>query len=874
MKSNYLLTCTVLFLFSLAAVASPCRQSLDGKWEFRQARGFNWYPATVPGTVHTDLMAAGVIEDPYFGFGERAVQWVDKEDWIYRRSFDLSEDLAVCTHIDLCFDGLDTYADVTLNGVRLLSSNNMFHRLRVPADSLLKPGGNKLEILFHSPVKIDMPKWEAYPVHYDPRNDQSENGALLDRKISIFARKAGYHYGWDWGPRIVTSGIWRSVYLEGWNEARLEDVFYRQDSVSPGKAEINAIVDVYAEADIPSAELRIRCDGLKPSSLRTGLKKGRNTLSLPFSIRKPHLWWCRGMGPQSLYSFKAELLSGGKTIDSRQDCVGLRSIRLERENDSLGRSFRFILNGVPVFMKGANYIPNDIFLPRVGPEEYNRVVDDAAAAGMNMLRVWGGGVYEDNLFYDLCDKAGILVWQDFMFSCSIYPYEGDFRASVLKEAEDNLRRLRNHACIALWCGNNECSDMWYGWKVQTGKPFDKVALSQFNQQYYHDLPELVERLAPGTDYVPTSPWSPEGSRNLDTMMGDTHLWAPWTRRIPSSEFERRHSRFYSEYGFQSFAGIETLMQFVPDTTGLNADSEIIMFHQRGGAEANRRIMNKLADEFRVPGNFAEAIYFSQIAQGDIVRRAIESHRRDKPLCWGTLVWQINDCWPVASWASRDWYGIWKPLHYYMRDAYREILPTAFVDKKEVSVWLVSDRPAPVKGRMHIVFEDYYGTQVLVKDLNAKAIYGEARKIWSISTDELPLPASGLFVRMEFTPECGASYSNMRMLTSVREASLPVPSMSCEIKECDGGYEVTVSTDVYAKGVYLNIRGGILALDANGKALPGTCSARNFSDNYFDLPAGEKRTVFIDSPLPPDEFKERLELRSIVSPTISLQASGR
>ena len=872
--NKQIICCAAIFFCCFAAFASPSRQSLDGKWEFKQARGFNYYPAVVPGTVHTDLIAEGLIEDPYIGFGERAVQWVDKEDWIYRRSFDLSDELAACGHIDLCFDGLDTYADVTLNGVRILSSDNMFLRHRIQADSLLKPEGNMLEIYFHSPVKVDMPKWEAYPVHYNPRNDQSENGALLDRKISIFARKAGYHYGWDWGPRIVTSGIWRSVCLEGWCDARIDDIFYRQDSVDARTAELTVLVDVAADRDIPSAELRISCDGIKPVSLKSTLRKGRNTLSVPVSIRKPRLWWCRGMGPQSMYSFNAELRSGGKLIDSRTDSIGIRSIKLEREDDAYGRSFRFILNGIPVFMKGANYIPNDVFLPRVGPQEYKRVVDDAAAVGMNMLRVWGGGVYEDDLFYSLCDREGILIWQDFMFSCSIYPYEGDFRSNVLAEAEDNIRRLRNHASIALWGGNNECSDMWYGWGVQTGKDFDKEALKQFNQQYYHDLPELVARLSPDISYVPSSPWSPEGERNLDPMMGDTHLWAPWTKRIPSSEFERRHSRFYSEYGFQSFAGIETLMQFAPDTTGLNADSEVIMFHQRGGAAANQRIMNKLADEFLVPGNFPEAIYFSQIAQGDIVRRAIESHRRDKPLCWGTLVWQINDCWPVASWASRDWYGTWKPLHYYMRDAYRDVLPSAYVDKKEVSVWLVSDRQDPVEGKMHIVFEDYRGRKVLVKDLVARASCGEAQKLWSIAVGSLPLPASELFVRMTFTPSHDESCSNLRMLTSVRDAVLPVPELSARVSKCERGYEVTVSTDVFAKGVYLNLRGGLLALDEDGKARPGTCAASNFSDNYFDLPAGEEKSVFIESALSPVEFLEKLELRSIVSPTISLPASGR
>ena len=543
-----LLLIALACLASATALAGPASVSLSGRWELRQARGFNWYPATVPGTVHTDLMAAGVIEDPFPGFGERAIQWVDKEDWIYRRRFDAPAELLSCPCVELCFDGLDTYADVTLNGVKLLSADNMFRRWRVRVDGVLKPEGNELEVYFHSPVKVDMPKWEAYPVHYDPGNDQSFNGGLLDRKISIFARKAGYHYGWDWGPRIVTAGIWRDVRLEGWSGARISDVFYRVLKADKKQAELEVRLEIEAAEAVGGARVAISAPGVSEKAFSCDLQPGLNSFVVLPKIKKPHLWWPAGLGEQYLYAFRSELSSGAKVLDSKEVEVGIRTVSLERKDDEAGRSFRFIVNGVPVFMKGANYIPNDIFLPRVGAEEYGRVVSDAAEAGMNMLRVWGGGVYEDDLFYSLCDRAGILIWQDFMFSCSIYPYEGAFRESVLAEAEDNVRRLRNHPCIALWCGNNECSEMWYGWGVQTGKPFDKTAQEQYNLQYYKDLPKVVARLASGTDYSPTSPWSPEDGRNMDPMMGDFHYWTPWAQRIPSTEFERIRVPVLRRYG--------------------------------------------------------------------------------------------------------------------------------------------------------------------------------------------------------------------------------------------------------------------------------------------------------------------------------------
>ena len=834
------LICLLTAVFFQCA-AARVTESLSGRWEFRQARSQGWFPASVPGTVHTDLMASGIIPDPFTGYGERAVQWVDKEDWIYRKHFDLGPELRSCSKIDLCFDGLDTYAEVKLNGICILNADNMFRRWRLSVEGLLKPEGNELEVRLISPVKTDLPKWEAYPVHYDPGNDQSENGGLLDRKISIFARKAGYHYGWDWGPRIVTSGIWRDVRLEGWDGARISDMHFRQTEVGKKRAVLEISLEIEAAADIPDAGFRISAQGTPELAFSAALHPGTNSISRTLVIDKPELWWSLGLGSQHLYEFTTRLCGGGRELDSRRDEIGIRSIRLEREPDAGGCSFRFVLNGVPVFMKGANYIPCDLFLPR---SDYAGVIESAVAAGMNMLRVWGGGTYEDDEFYSLCDRSGILIWQDFMFSCSIYPYEGSFRESVLAEAEDNVRRLRNHACIALWCGNNECSDMWYGWGVQSGTPFDSTAVAQYNMQYYQDLPAVVERCAPGSSYTPTSPWSPEGSRNLDPLSADFHYWTPWARRIASSAYEEHHSRFYSEYGYQSFPCMETIMQFAPDSRDHSVFSEMMMFHQRGGAAANKRILDKLEDEYIVPADFPSTVYLSQIAQGDIIRRAIESHRRDKPLCWGSLVWQINDCWPVASWSSRDWYGCWKPLHYYMREAYKDILVSADADG---GVWIVSDRQEPVPGRLEAWIEDFDG-RVLEKQGKKLKVAANA----SICVLKLGPGAPGQLLRMVFTDSGGRRYENLRLCGSVRDASLPGCRLEYSARQQGAGYEVRVSTDKFAKGVFLNLAGAMIS---GGRAA-------NFSDNYFDLPAGCSRTVFIESPLDPDSFLQKLSVSAV------------
>ena len=435
---------------ALAAAAAPVRQHLHDDWQFRQARLNNWYPATVPGTVHTDLMANRIIEDPYFRLNERGVQWVDKEDWIYETHFEADAGLLARERIELVFEGLDTYADVYLNDEKVLAADNMFRRWRTEVKRLLRPGENTLKVYFHSPIKVDLPKYDSLPYRYEAVNDQSANGGLFDKRVSVFARKAGYHYGWDWGPRLVTSGIWRPVYLEGWSGARISDVFYRQQEVTARRARVEVEVEIASARDLAEAVVTVASPGEGiEASVTAPLRSGINKVTVPLDIASPKLWWTRELGESHLYEFRASVAAGDAS-DSRTTRIGLRSLRLVRDKVADGTTFYFELNGEPLFAKGANYIPCDVFLPRVTRAVYEKTIDDAAAVNMNMLRVWGGGVYEDDVFYELCDERGILVWQDFMFACSVYPAEGAWLENVRLEAEDNIRRLRNHPSIAVW----------------------------------------------------------------------------------------------------------------------------------------------------------------------------------------------------------------------------------------------------------------------------------------------------------------------------------------------------------------------------------------------------------------------------------------
>ena len=833
---------------ALAAAANPVRQHLHDNWQFRQARLNNWYPATVPGTVHTDLMANRIIEDPYFRLNERGVQWVDKEDWIYETHFRADADLLARERIELVFEGLDTYADVYLNDKKVLAADNMFRRWRTEVKRLLRPGENVLKVYFHSPIKIDLPKYDSLPYRYEAINDQSANGGLFDKHLSVFARKAGYHYGWDWGPRLVTSGIWRPVYLEGWNGIRIRDVFYRQEEVTAERARVQVEVEINAVREQPRAVVTVTAPGEGiEASVTTPLRPGVNRVTVPLNIASPKRWWTRELGEPYLYEFRTSVAAGDAS-DSRTTRIGLRSLRLVREKVSDGTTFRFELNGEPLFAKGANYFPCDVFLPRVTRAVYEKTIDDAAAVNMNMLRVWGGGVYEDDIFYELCDERGILVWQDFMFACSIYPAEGAWLENVRLDAEDNLRRLRNHPSIAVWCVNNECNDAWFGWGWNTrytkqGHPeYDKIIDTQFKRQYYEVLPEAVAAFSPGTPYHPSSPWSCyEGTS--ENSEGDTHFWKVWHSRAPIADYNTTRSRFFSEYGFQSFPEYASVLRFAPEERDWDIESEVMMAHQRGGSFANMRIRQYLEDEYWPARDFRTFLYMSHVLQGDAIKTAIEAHRRDKPYCWGSLFWQHNDCWPVASWASRDWYGRWKAQHYFARPAFDDLLVSPCTANGRLEIFLVSDRRETVRGKLETTILKMDGT-VLSKNTRSVTIAPNAvRKVYSADIPGLLhgcSPGEAIVVA-QFTTD-GRCYSNIGYFAPQKELALPEADIRWSTEPTEEGYAVTLTSDRFVRAAWLS-------LDGN----------EHFEDNYFDLLPGVGRTVGVSTKLSRDEFDRLLRI---------------
>lgn len=826
-------------------------KNLHEGWKFRQARLTNWYPATVPGVVHTDLLQNKIIEDPFFRLNERGLQWIDKEDWVYETCFTLAADMMRKENMELVFEGLDTYADVYLNDECILKANNMFRRWSIPVRQYIREENNILKVYFHSPVKIDVPKWDALPYQYPASNDQSENGGLFNKKISIFARKAGYHYGWDWGPRLVTSGIWRPVYIRAWSDLRINDVFIEQKEVGAGRAVIAGHVELDADKDMDGVLVTItdEATGRVLGEWQADLKRGTNRVTVDFVLHKPKLWWSNGLGEPFLYRFRTDIIAGGELLDSKTERVGIRSLKVVHQPDKDGHTFYIELNGRPVFAKGANYIPLDNFLPRVTPENYKRTILDAAGVNMNMLRVWGGGIYENDVFYDLCDEHGIMIWQDFMFACSMYPAEGALLDNIHQEAVDNVKRLRNHACIALWCGNNECQDAWLGWgwkreiERQNKEYADKI-WAQYRQQYHVTLPGVVREYAPGTFYWPSSPFAFEGEMS-GTTDGDRHYWSVWHGKAPISDYDSEKSRFFSEYGFQSFPEFESVKRYAPYPEDWDIRSEVMMSHQRGGDHANGLIETYLLNEYKKPRDFRAFLYMNHVLQGDAIKTAIESHRRQMPYNMGTLFWQHNDCWPVASWASRDYYGRWKAQHYYVRKAYDDILISPVVEGDDLKVYAVSDRLENTSGRLQLQVCQFDGTVVHHWGKSVGISGNDSRVCFSAPLAKLLEGADRgtVYVRVDYTDKSGRVYHNNYCLGKQKDMDYPKVDLQTEVRSIEGGYEVTVSADKFARAVCLSV--------ADNESV--------YSDNYFDVQPKGSVQVQVRTRLSAEAFNGSLRL---------------
>ncbi|HEX7956871.1 MAG TPA: glycoside hydrolase family 2 protein [Pyrinomonadaceae bacterium] len=787
-------------------------------------------------------MANGLVEDPFYRDNERKLQWVGKTDWEYRTTFNVTPALLRRGHLELVFDGLDTYATVYVNERPALEADNMFRTWRVNVKALLKPGANTLRVLFRSPINEVLPRMRSLGYELPASNDQGE-------KTSPHTRKAPYQYGWDWGPRFVTSGVWRPVRLEAWDAARLADLHVFQNHLGEDAAQLTAAVEV--ESDGASDAVLVvedPADGRVASRQTVKLSAGRNRFALKLSVPNPQLWWPAGMGPQKLYTLRARLLAGkgDRVSDELSTRVGLRTVELRRQPDREGKSFTFVVNGVPVFARGANWVPADSFPERVTRERYRQLLESARDANMNMLRVWGGGYYEADDFYELCDELGLLVWQDFMFACSMYPGDEKFLASVRAEAEDNVRRLRNHPSVALWCGNNEVETAWHHWGWKQRLP--AKLWDDYKKIFHGVLPEVVSALDPSRPYWPSSPSSNLEEDSDSQRTGDVHYWEVWHAAKPFGEYETQHPRFMSEYGFQSFPSIETVNAYTV-ASDQDIQSPVMLAHQKH-PRGNQLIREYMLREYPEPKDFESFLYASQVLQAEGIRVGAEHLRRQMPHNMGSLYWQLNDCWPVASWSSIDYFGRWKALQYYARRFYSPLLVSPRANGGSVDFHIVSDGPEPVRARLVVTLFDFDGRALLTtgRDVHIAPLRGDPYMSLSVKDFLGGRDPKEVFLLAELKAGGRVVSTGSHFFRPFKELSLSAPRVDANVAATRGGFKVTLTTDRLARSVYLSAPG------AEG----------SFGDNFIDLipgrpaeiefrPAGRARL---------EDFRRRLKVRSL------------
>ena len=836
MKGKDIVCSLAACFMSLTASAyqKPQVCTLHSDWTFCQVGDTLWSDAKVPGTIHQDLLNHNRIPNPFYGMNEEAVQWVENEDWMYRTSFVVTEEQLNRDAAVLELDGFDTYADVFLNGALILRSDNMFVGHKVPVKSVLRKGENRLLIRFRSAVKEALPQWETNGFDYPADNDHSS------KRVSIYTRKAPYSYGWDWGIRLATCGIWRPVRLVFSDVARIEDYYVRQASVSASKADVDNRLEITNVTSQPvSALLKVAyhytANDTKEVQKQIELRPGENTVSLPVMIDNPHLWMPNGWGEPSLYKFTASVSVDGVEVASQERQVGLRSIRVVMEDDEHGKSFYFEVNGHPMFAKGANFIPDDALLPNVTPERYKRIFEDVKAANMNMLRVWGGGIYEDDKFYDEADRNGILIWQDFLFACTTYPHDPLFLKRVEAEAEYNIKRLRGHASLAMWCGNNEIYEgvRYWGWKNKyTAEAFAEMN-SGYDVLFRQLLPDMVKRFDSERFYMHGSPYEANWGRKESWKIADSHNWGTWYGRKPFESFDSEIPRFMSEYGFQAFPEMKTIRTFAEEKD-FELESPVMNAHQKATI-GNALIKQTMGLYYKVPAKFEDLVYVGLVLQGHGMRHGIEAHRRNRPYCMGSLFWQLNDSWPVVSWSSIDYYGNWKAMQYQSQRAFAPVLINAIKEGDDLCVYLISDELQDRDDvRLTVELMDFDGKSHGKWTHNGKLTANTSMLFLKKRVDEFlsKQDAATSFLRFTLKAKNGAALADeVFYFAYPKDQKLPEARIETSVKKRGEAIEMTLKTDKLARDIFIEV----------------PVQGVRFSDNFFDLLPGQRKKITITSP---------------------------
>lgn len=796
----------IIFLIIACATPEnnlPEKQFLHENWQFKNIEDSVWLPASVPGNVFTDLLDNHLIPHPFVSNNEMEVQWVSKKSWEYKTAFSLDKKTLSKMNKILHFEGLDTYASVYLNGNLLLETNNAFRHWQVDVSSVLSEK-NVLKIIF-------------FPTASFENNEKEKLNYTLPEGNRIFTRKAQFQYGWDWGPKLNTSGIWKDIYLESYNNIKTENVYIKQKDLTDETANLIAEIEVNSfENEKVSIEVLVNNLSVKSEGFR--LKSGKNKIEIPFNISHPKRWWTHNLGEPYLYDISILVKHNQKIVDSFFLKKGLRTIELVTEKDDKGETFYFKLNGEPVFIKGANYIPQNSFQNWVTNSHYEKLLNDVVEANMNMLRIWGGGIYENDVFYELCDKKGILVWQDFMFACAMYPGDEAFLENVTQEAIDNVKRLRNHSSIALWCGNNESSEGWHRWGWQDSRSeSEKVEIwSNYLKIFDSILPNIVNELT-DIPYWESSPKFGRGDARYKTE-GDAHDWWIWHDGHPFENLEKNVPRFMSEFGFQSFPSYEAI-RYINSNDSISITSKAFKTHQKHSRGFDI-IAEYMQRDFPAPKNDEDYVYMSQLLQAYGIGKGIEAQRRAKPYTMGSLYWQLNDCWPVVSWSSIDFFGNWKALHYQARHSFKDLLISFEKKDENLKVFVVNDLLEPKTGILELKIMDFAGNilwqshKEIIVEKNNSAVVAE------IPLSEYKAVENRIVITANFEDEESLFY-----LVKPKDLALKKLEITKTIHPTENGFNIELSSETLQKNVFLYS-------DVKG----------HFSDNYFDLLPNRTKTI--------------------------------
>jgi beta-mannosidase len=792
---------------------------LTGKWKFRAVNPLikipspkikltRWMDASVPGTIHTDLLMHKIIPDPYYRINELDVQWVDTIRWEYKRDFTVSQSLLDRERIELVAEGLDTYAAIFLNGKKVADTENMFLAYRIDVKKQLKPGRNVVRVVFDSPERRTKDLEDKYG---------KLNVAVEPHRV--FSRKAQYSFGWDWGPKLTTSGIWRNIYIEAYDIARLTDPFVRIVSVTKEEAVLDISAGVVRTKSSPLKMFVRIVNGERVVETVVPVDSGTARVRIP--IKDPALWWPNGYGDQTLYTSEMQLMDeNGLLIDSCLVTFGIRTIRLLREQDDAGESFVIEVNGVKIFCKGANWIPADNFVPRIQGSTYESLLRSAAAAHMNMVRVWGGGIYEEDIFYDRCDKLGLMIWQDFMFACGEYPENESFIRNVRGEAKYNIRRLRNHPSVVLWCGNNECEYLFCN--ENPGKtPDDMRGASIFRDE----LASLCEENDGTRPYWRSSPFG-TGHPN-DESNGNRHQWDVWSSWKDYTHYATDYARFVTEFGFQAPAHPRTYGEITkPDEMDIQSR---VMEHHNKQIEGTERLYRFQSAHYRITSDFNTFIYQGQLLQAEALKFAVEQWRRLKFHTAGSLFWQLNDCWPVSSWSVIDSALRPKAAYFYAKRFFSPVLISMKRSSDGVEVWITNDRLENIRGKIEVFLLSFSGVRKRILSMNFRSAANASQVAALISSRRLgKFEKSSHYLLAQFRSGDELLSENRLFFEEPKHLDLPDAGLQTELYGRKNVFNLKITAKKFAKDIFVDFQN----LDAT------------LSDNFFDLDAGAMKHLDI------------------------------